>query len=134
MKPQHMAVAALGLLTIMGMAGCASVTEPEVAVSSGDAGLSAWSAPCNLGIERDGGGPGWVALYSQPTLGEQTDVDLYGGAVANDACTDAQILQWQQVRRQSGQSDAICRVVWTTDSEGSVRDLGCAVPVVVVER
>ncbi len=134
MNIQHMAIASLGLLAIMGTAGCASVADPETTVSSGEAELSAWSAPCNLEVERDGSGPGWVALYSQPTLAEQTDLELYGGTVANDACADAQIIQWQQVRRQSGHSDAICRVIWTTDSDGSIRDLGCAVPAMVVER
>lgn len=134
MNLRHSAIAILGLLAVVTAAGCTSDAAPEATDGRGKAELSAWSAPCNLGVERDGSGPGRVAVYNPPTLAEQTDLDLYGGTLANDRCTDAQILQWQDVRRQSGQRDAICRVIWSHDSDGSIRDLGCAVPVVVAER
>lgn len=134
MKIHHSAIAILGLLAVVAATGCTSDTAPGTADNSRRTELSAWSAPCNLGVEREGSGPGWRAVYDLPTLGAQTDLDLYGGTLANDACTDAQILRWQDVRRQSGQSDAICRVIWSRDSDGSIRDLGCAVPVVLVER
>lgn len=134
MNLQHSAIAILGLVAVITAAGCTSGSGPGMADSSVKPELSAWSAPCNLGVEREGSGPGWTAVYDLPTLAEQTDLDLYGGTLANDACTDAQILRWQDIRRQSGQSDAICRVIWSHDSDGLIRDLGCAVPVVVVER
>lgn len=134
MKLQHSSIAILGLVAVVTATGCTSGTARGTADNSRTTELSAWSAPCNLGVEREESGPGWTAVYDLPTLGAQTDLDLYGGTLANDACTDAQILRWQDVRRQSGQSDAVCRVIWTTDSDGSIRDLGCAVPVMVVER
>lgn len=134
MNIQHSAIAILGLVAVVAATGCTSGTAPGTADNSRKTQLSAWSAPCNLEIEREENGPGWTAVYDLPTLGAQTDLDLYGGTLANDACTDAQILRWQDVRRQSGQSDAICRVIWSHDSDGLIRDLGCAVPVVVVER
>lgn len=134
MNIQHSAIAILGLLAIVTASGCTSDRAPETVDSSANAELSAWSAPCNIRVERERSGPGWTAVYDLPTLAKQTDLDLYGGTVANDACTDAQILRWQDVRRQSGQNDAICRVIWSPDPDGVIRDLGCAVPVVVVER
>ncbi|MCS3442448.1 hypothetical protein M2389_001224 [Microbacterium phyllosphaerae] len=134
MNIRHTTIALLGLVVVVTTAGCTSGTAPDVANSSVKTELSAWSAPCNLGVEREESGPGWTAIYDLPTLAEQTDLDLYGGTIANDACTDAQILRWQDVQRQSGQSDAICRVIWSHDSDGLIRDLGCAVPVVVAER
>lgn len=134
MNIQHTTIALLGLVSVMTATGCTSGKDPGTADSSVKTDLSAWSAPCNLGVEREGSGSGWTAIYDLPTLAEQTDLDLYGGTIANDACTDAQILRWQDVRRQYGQSDAICRVIWSRDSDGLIRDLGCAVPVVVAER
>lgn len=134
MNIQHSSIAILGLVAVVTATGCTAATTPGATDNSRRTELTAWSAPCNLWVEREESGPGWTAVYDLPTLGAQTDLDLYGGTLANDACTDAQILRWQDVRRQSGQSDAICRVIWSTDSDGSVRDLGCAVPVMVVER
>jgi hypothetical protein len=139
MNLRHSAIATLGLLAVVTAAGCTSGAAPEATDSFGKAEPSAWSAPCNLGIERDGSGAArrgaaWTAGYDEPTLAEQTDPGLYGEVIANDTCTDAQILRWQEARRQSGQSDAICRVIWSVEPNGSIRDLGCAVPEVVVWR
>lgn len=134
MNIRHLVSAALVLLAAVPVTACYSDAVPESAVSPDPIASSPWSAPCNLGMERDHDGIAWVVTYEQPTLAEQTDVELYGGTVANDACTDAQILRWQELRRQSGQSDAICRVIWSRDPKGIIRDLGCAVPDVVVWR
>ncbi len=134
MNLRHSAIVTLGLLAVLATAGCTSGAAPEATDSFGKVEPSAWSAPCNLGIERDGSGAEWTAVYDQPTLAEQTDSGLYGEVIANDTCTDAQILRWQEARRQSGQSDAICRVIWSVEPNGSIRDLGCAVPDVVVWR
>lgn len=134
MNLRHSVIVTLGLLAVLTAAGCTSGASPEATDSFGKAEPSAWSAPCNLGIERDGSSAEWTAVYDQPTLAEQTDPGLYGEVIANDTCTDVQILRWQEARRQSGQSDAICRVIWSVEPNGSIRDLGCAVPEVVVWR
>jgi hypothetical protein len=87
MNIQHSAIAILGLVAVVAATGCTSGTAPGAADNSPNAELSAWSAPCNLGVEREEGGPGWTAVYDLPTLGAQTDLDLYGGTLTTHALT-----------------------------------------------
>ena len=52
--------------------------------------------------------------------------------IANDTCSDADILKWQELRREVGEADQICRIVWYDDYFTAVTyDIGCAIPVVV---
>lgn len=132
MKNHFVAAVTIGLVSALAVTSCAAGrrAEPDVAMAS--EALNSWSAPCNLGLDWIQADGSWVASYSAPTLGAQTDPEGYGALVANDGCDDATILRWQGIRHESGQSDAVCRVVWERDPLGLVRDVGCAVPVLVV--
>ena len=130
----HLAVSVgTALACALVITGCAADSSKSPENESAPIALNAWSAPCNLELALDDSGESWVARYSQPTLSMQTPHEKYGDLIANDACSDAIILRWQEARQESGQPDAICRVVWETDSDGFVRDVGCAVPVVMVK-
>lgn len=132
MKKQFIAAAAIAFVAALATTSCAVGSRAEPTVTSAPASLNAWSAPCNLSLDWNQADRSWVASYSGPTLGMQTDPEEYGHLIANDACDDATILRWQEARRETGQPDAICRVVWERDSLGVVREEGCATPVLVV--
>jgi hypothetical protein len=131
MKNRFIAAVVVAFVTIFAATSCASGSRVEPDGTSAPIALNAWSAPCNLRLDWQQADGSWAASYSEPTLGAQTISEGYGDLIANDACDDAAILSWQEARRDSGQPDTICRVVWERDPLGIVRDKGCATPVLV---
>lgn len=89
-------------------------------------------APCNLGEKFDRVAMVRVARYDAPAV-DPSLVEEYGLPVANGSCSDAAIIKWQELRREVGESDEICRVTWYDDYLSAVTyPIGCAVPVLVV--
>ncbi|WP_396642903.1 hypothetical protein [Microbacterium sp.] len=118
------------------ISGC-SGTAPSDAMPSApqeEQALPAFrTAPCNLGEYWDRDALVKRAKYTEPSVG-QAGLDSYGPTIANDTCSDAAILKWQELRRELGESDEICRIVWFDDYYSAVTyDIGCAVPVVVTD-
>lgn len=73
-----------------------------------------------------------VARYDVPAVDDSV-LEIYGPVVANDSCTDADIIRWQELRRDTGDSDLICRITYHDDDvSGLTYPIGCAVPVLVV--
>jgi hypothetical protein len=73
------------------------------------------------------------ATFGEPTLPSDGLKEQYGAMLANDSCSDAEILEWQQLRRDLGEDSGICRIVWHTDDIAAVTyDVGCAIPLVVI--
>jgi hypothetical protein len=91
------------------------------------------AAECNLGAYWDSSAQAVRAKYGEPTVDDGI-ASKYGPVLANDTCSDASILNWQALRRDLGEDDSICRVVWFDDiATATVYDIGCAVPVVVTD-
>lgn len=89
-------------------------------------------APCNLGEKWDQTRMLKVARYDAPDVDDSL-LEIYGPVVANGSCTDADIIRWQELRRDSGESDLICRITYYDDDlSGLTYPIGCAVPVLVV--
>lgn len=89
------------------------------------------TASCNLGEFWDRDALARRAKYTDPRVGD-LDLERYGPMIANDACSDADILNWQELRRELGERDEICRIAWYDDPVSSVTySLGCTVPLVV---
>lgn len=73
-----------------------------------------------------------VARYDAPAVDDSL-LDDYGPTIANNSCSDAAIINWQELRRETGESDEICRITWYDDPFTSLTyPIGCAVPVMVV--
>ena len=106
------------------VASVAPVTYPQPAFRT---------APCNLGEYWDSTAKVKRAELTAPTV-DIDELELYGPMIANDTCSDAEILKWQELRRELGEGDEICRIVWYDDYFSAVTyDIGCAVPVVVTD-
>ena len=89
-------------------------------------------APCNLGEKWDQTRMLRVARYDAPDVDDSL-LEIYGPVVANGSCTDADIIRWQELRRDTGESDLICRITYYDDAiSGLTYPIGCAVPVPVV--
>lgn len=89
-------------------------------------------APCNLGEKWDSSAMLVVARYDAPAVDDSL-LDDYGPTIANDSCSDAAIIKWQELRRETGENDEICRITWYDDPfMGLTYPIGCAVPVMVV--
>ena len=113
---------------VLALSSCSA----PVASLPADTTASASAVPCNLGEEFDHDAMATVARYDAP-VGADYYLEHYGAWVANESCTDSQVLAWQQLRRENGESDEICRVVYEYDNlEALVYPIGCAVPVMVV--
>lgn len=90
------------------------------------------AAACNLGEQFDQDAMVKRARYDTPAAGEY-ELEHYGPMIANNSCSDAQIIRWQELRRELGEDDTICRVLYYDDVFSSrTYPLGCAVPVMVV--
>lgn len=90
------------------------------------------SAPCNLGEKFDSDAMVKRARYDEPDADAYV-IEHYGKSIANNSCSDAQIIKWQELRRELGESDTICRVVYYDDYFSALTyPIGCAVPVMVV--
>lgn len=126
-------VAALvaGALTVT---SCAAGEPAEPETSSLESSSSALNntVPCNLGESYDAATASVRARYDLP-VNATYYFERYGEWVANESCTDAQVLAWQGLRRETGESDEICRVVYDYNVfAGTVSPIGCVVPVMVV--
>lgn len=80
--------------------------------------------PCNLGSRYDAATESRRARYDAPQDADNY-VPLYGAWIANESCTDSQVLAWKALRSEAGESDDICRVVYEYGA-GMVWPIGCA--------
>lgn len=133
MKNSNMAVGACIVAIASALAGCAAAPVPASTSSAETRPVRAFeAAPCNLGEQFDRDAMVKRARYDQPAASEY-DLEHYGPMIANNSCSDAQIIKWQELRRELGESDVICRVVYYDDYFSAVTyPIGCAVPVMVV--
>lgn len=107
------------------------VVPTPSATPSAQAELTFRTEPCNLGEFWDRDALTRRAEYTDPTV-SNLDLERYGPMIANDTCSDADILNWQELRRNLGESDGICRIAWYDDPFVSATySLGCVVPLVV---
>lgn len=79
---------------------------------------------CNLGSRYDAATESRRARYDAPQDADYY-VPLYGAWIANESCTDSQVLAWKALRSEAGESDYICRVVYEYGA-GMVWPIGCA--------
>ena len=120
---------ALAAIALTGCVADASSTALRPSVDSSGKRLGAGTL-CNIGERYDAGEGEVRARYDHPADADYVQ-EHYGDWVANQSCSDAQIIAWQQLRRETGESDQICRIVYES-SLGMVYPIGCAVPVMVV--
>ncbi|WP_194421472.1 hypothetical protein [Microbacterium abyssi] len=121
-------VLVLAAASLVMLAGCSTQAAEDAAPVATPAPTSP-TFTCNLGWKHGADPTNILARYDEPT-GDEWEED-YGAHVANPECTDLQILEWQKLRREAGESDEICRVTiaFTADQ---AHVLGCVVPVLVV--
>ncbi|MCC4908460.1 hypothetical protein [Microbacterium sp. cx-59] len=133
MKNRKRAAAAGVLLVATALAGCAEAPAPAETSSVEARPVRGFeAAACNLGEQFDQDAMVKRARYDSPAASEY-DLERYGPMIANNSCSDAQIIKWQELRRELGESDTICRVVYYDDVFSSrTYPIGCAVPVMVV--
>ena len=128
-------VVAVTSAVLLALSSCSASPVPvdsSPAESGASASASASAVPCNLGEGFDHDAMTAVARYEAPVSADYY-FEHYGPWVANESCTDSQALAWQQLRRENGESDEICRVVYEYDKLAAlVYPIGCAVPVMVV--
>ena len=120
-------------LGILSAAGCsapshAPAASPSAGTSKPVKKSTPWTAPCNLAFEWDASVRKSRAVYAAPTLGEQFDSRQYEELIANSTCSDALMLQWQEVREAAGEPSRLCRIAWGWDVGGLWTVQGCAVP------
>lgn len=124
----------VGLVSALVLSGCATPTvSPPAVPSLQTTGTrpADMLAPCNLGEKWDSVAMLKVARYDAPAV-DDSILEDYGPTVANASCMDAEIIKWQELRRETGESDKICRITWYDDPMGLTYPIGCAVPVGVV--
>lgn len=131
----HNLSSAVVITTALALTGCATAIETPQSTPSADAGGTRPAdllAPCNLGEKWDRTAMLKVDRYDAPAVDESL-VAEYGPSIANGSCSDAAIIKWQELRRETGESDEICRITWYDDYFSAVTyPIGCAVPVLVV--
>lgn len=127
--------AIVGLVAALVLSGCTAPGEsPSPTPSRQTTGTRPADilAPCNLGEKWDSVAMLKVARYDAPDVDDSLLED-YGPTIANASCMDADIIKWQALRRETGESDEICRITWYDDPfMGLTYPIGCAVPVMVV--
>ncbi|OJU43103.1 MAG: hypothetical protein BGN98_04880 [Microbacterium sp. 69-7] len=128
----RISLAAALVVGVIALAGCSDV-DPGASRESADPSSSAidHSIPFNLGEKYDAATASVRARYDLPVDADYY-IERYGAWVANESCTDAQVLAWQELRRATGETDEICRVVYEYSLAGTVYPIGCAAPVMVV--
>ncbi|WP_458040346.1 MULTISPECIES: hypothetical protein [Bacteria] len=128
--------AAAAIVLAASLSGCGAHSPSESVASAAPVGYpqpAFRTAPCNLGEYWDSSAKVKRAEFTAPTV-DTDELELYGPMIANDTCSDAEILKWQELRRVLGESDEICRIVWYDDYFSAITyDNGCAVPVVVTD-
>lgn len=126
--------AAVAVVLTASLSGCGTPSPSEPVVSAAPVAYpqaAFRTAPCNLGEYWDSTAMVKRAEFTAPTV-DTDELELYGPMIANDTCSDAEILKWQELRREVGEADDICRIVWYDDYFTAVTyDIGCAIPVVV---
>lgn len=123
--------AAVGTVGLTG-AGLAVGYNIGAASHSADVETSAQPLPCNLRLAWDRVTQDFQAVYEDSTFVSETPA---WGRTANLSCTDAQILDWQELRREAGLDDQVCRPMLINDAGlGVAYADGCIVPVVVADR
>ena len=121
----------VAVLLTLGAAGCSASASAVTPTTESQTDFR--TARCNLGEVWDRDALLKRARYDEPTLPSEKLKEQYGPAIANDSCTDAEIIKWQELRLERGEDDAICRIVWFDDYFSAVTyDIGCAVPLVVM--
>lgn len=123
-----MAAPVLAVAGLLMLAGCSTRTDEASEPTPTPVSTSA-TFSCNLGWKHGVDPTVILARYDEPT-GDEWEED-YGSYVANPECTDPQILKWQELRREAGESDEICRVTIAFTADQAYV-LGCVVPVLVV--
>lgn len=118
------------ILATIALTGCAAPVADSRPSRAGNAAAPA-ALECNLGIWIDRETNTVRPRYDAP-VADSYEARNYGPLVAKVGCSDAEILSWQELRREFGESDQICRPVLKTTVEGSVYPIGCAVPQLVV--
>lgn len=128
-RTNNVAVAGVALITTV-LVGCSSAPGDAVSTRTEPSFRTAY---CNLGSTWDLEAQESRASYSAPTLDASVTAD-YGPTIANERCSDSDILRWQELRRAAHEDDAICRIVWYDDYIAAITyDTGCAVPVVIFD-
>ncbi len=131
----HAIAAAVFIGGLLTLTGCSTSIETSQSTSTAEAEGTRprdLSAPCNLGEKWDSAAMLKVARYDEPAV-DATLLAEYGPSIANGSCSDASIIKWQELRRETGESDEICRITWYDDYFSAVTyPIGCAVPVMVV--
>lgn len=129
MKFQYrLSSSAVAVSVMISVSGCGTPPEQASAVREQPVFRT---AACNLGASWDARAQATRASYTAPAIDPSVTAD-YGSTIANDRCSDAEMLRWQELRRDAHEDDTICRIVWFDDHLASVTyDIGCAVPVVV---
>lgn len=121
-----------GLLTLTGYSTSIETSQSTSTAEAEGTRPRDLSAPCNLGEKWDSAAMLKVARYDEPAV-DATLLAEYGPSIANGSCSDASIIKWQELRRETGESDEICRITWYDDYFSAVTyPIGCAVPVMVV--
>ncbi|WP_119695805.1 hypothetical protein [Microbacterium halotolerans] len=86
--------------------------------------------PCNLSLVWDRIDEDFQAVYEDSAMASYSPEY---GRIANLSCSDADILEWQAQRQESGLDDEVCRPVMSEDViVGAVYSIGCAAPVLEV--
>lgn len=133
--PGFAAALILSLAASLALSGCSTSVEAPQSALGAEASSTRPAdllAPCNLGEEWDNVALLKVARYDAPAVDDSLLAE-YGPTVANGSCADAEIIKWQELRRETGESDQICRITWYDDYFSAVTyPIGCAVPVLVV--
>lgn len=115
------------VVLVSALAGCAA-HAPSAPQASQDAESSSTlldnPMPCNLGSQFDVVTESRRARYDAPQDADYY-VPLFGAWIANESCTDSQVLAWKALRSEAGESDDICRVVYEYGA-GMVWPIGCA--------
>ena len=131
-----LAATAVAFVLAAALSGCSAPVASESVASTSPAAYPQQAfrtASCNLGEYWDSAANVKRAKFTAPTV-DDGELELYGPMIANDSCSDAEILKWQELRRELGESDEICRIVWYDDYFTAVTyDIGCAIPVVVTD-
>lgn len=119
----------LAIVGALMLAGCSTQMEEGSARKPTSAPTSP-TFDCNLGWKHGADPTTVLARYDEPTVTAWEEE--YGSLVANPECTDVQIFEWQELRREARESDEICRVTFEFTADAQAQVLGCAVLVLVV--
>jgi len=128
MRSAGLAVGALALIAASGVIGFNVGAQGHGVANAGPAG-SASHGQCNLRVTGGSGAQTRVAVYDDPVF--SSSATSYG-RIADLSCTDAEIVEWREVRAAEGLDAQVCRpVVYDDALTARVYPIGCAVPTLV---